>query len=117
MNFFLDENFPKESIKLLDSKKNEIFEIRGTAKEGLQDFEIFTLAKEKKAIFLTTDKDFFHTIHFTEKPHSGIIVINISQPKSREIIKKLEWALEFLKDKTIENKCLLIKDNSCRIFS
>ena len=51
MNFFLDENFPKKAISLLEKYKHNTFDIRGSSNEGLDDKEIFSLAKEEKAVF------------------------------------------------------------------
>lgn len=78
MKFFLDENFPLKAKEILEAKKHSIFDIRGTGKEGISDEKIFQISKKKKAVFLTTDKDFFHTIHFMHKPHYGVIVIALS---------------------------------------
>jgi predicted nuclease of predicted toxin-antitoxin system len=86
MKFFLDENFPKKAIELLEKRNFEIIDIRGTKKEGLDDNKIFDLAKKSKSVFLTTDKDFYHTIHFTSQPHFGIVVIAISQPNAIKIL-------------------------------
>lgn len=75
MIFFLDENFPKMAHTILGNAGHTVLDIRSTDKEGLPDNELFQLAKQGRAIFLTTDKDYYHTIHLTEKPHFGIIVI------------------------------------------
>ena len=89
MIYFLDENFPKKAISLLETHQHTAFDIRDSSKEGLEDKEIFSLAKMEKAVFLTTDKDFYHTIHLTEKPHYGIILITLRQPNSKSILDKL----------------------------
>lgn len=117
MNILIDENFPKKSGDFLQSKGFNVIDIRGTDKEGISDIEIFKIAKKEKAVLLTTDKDFYHTIHFTNKPHNGIIVIALSQPNSRKIIEKLEWFLRIYSKNTFKNKCFLITENKCRIFS
>ena len=70
MKFFLDENFPKSSEVILNEFGHKVFDIRGTSSEGLSDLEIFKLAQEKNAVFLTTDKDFFNTIPFQFEEHS-----------------------------------------------
>ena len=51
MKFFLDENFPKSSEKILDRLGHEIFDIRGTSKEGMSDLKIFKLDQDSEAIF------------------------------------------------------------------
>ncbi len=51
MTFFLDENFPKKAIELLESTGYSVIDIRGTDKEGLSDNDIFNMCKEKNAVF------------------------------------------------------------------
>ena len=75
MKFFLDENFPKSSEIVLKEFGHKVFDIRGTSREGMSDLEIFKLSQEKNAVFLTTDKDFFHTIPFQFEKHYGVIII------------------------------------------
>ncbi len=94
MNFFLDENFPKKATIYLEEEGYKVFDIRGTDKEGANDFEIFKIAQINQSIFLTTDKDFYHTINFHYNKHCGIIVIALSQPNSNQIIEKLKSGIE-----------------------
>lgn len=116
MNFFLDENIPKKAADYLLENNHVIFDIRGSSKEGIDDYAIFDLAKKAKAVFLTTDKDFYHTIHFTEKPHYGIIVIALRQPNTAAILEKLQWILLNIAKLSFENTCHLVTDNQCIIF-
>lgn len=111
MIFFLDENFPKPAGKYLESLGYQIFDIRNTKNEGLEDRAIFEMAQNHKAIFLTTDRDFFHTIPYLFKSHHGVIVITLSQPNRKRIIGKLMWAIENLDLSNISNKIILMKDN------
>lgn len=116
MNFFLDENFPKKANTVLTYHGHIVFDIRGTDKEGMTDNTLFDLAKEKEAVFLTTDKDFYHTIHLTSKPHHGIVVIALRQPNSDAIIEKLNWVIDKMSSFSFENRCLLMTDTKCIMF-
>lgn len=80
MRFFLDENIPRNVQLFLIKSGYEVYDVRGTYDEGLSDKEIFLIAQKKHAIFVTTDKDFFHTIPYLFQEHNGIIVISLSQP-------------------------------------
>ena len=113
MRFFLDENFPKAATKYLNKLEFTVSDIRGTELEGITDQEIFSLAKKGNAIFLTSDKDFYHTIHITEKPHSGIIVIALRQPNTNAILEKLKWVLENQNKFEFKNECILLTDTKC----
>jgi predicted nuclease of predicted toxin-antitoxin system len=57
---------------------HSVFDIRGTSDEGTEDVDIFQMVQEKESIFLTTDKDYFHTIPHLYESHYGVIVITLS---------------------------------------
>ena len=120
MNFFLDENFPKKVINVIEKAEDErcnFFDNRGTNFEGCNDKLIFDKAQKKKAVFLTTDKDFFHTIPFLYTSHYGIIVIALSQPNSKKIVDKFKIALNFIQNQSIKSKTLLMTDKSMYLYS
>jgi predicted nuclease of predicted toxin-antitoxin system len=116
MIFLLDENFPKRATAVLSEKGHHVFDVRDSGKIGASDEEILGMAKQKKAILLTTDKDFYHTLHLTEKPHYGIIVIALKQPNSKHIIEKLMLALENVGFIPLKDRCLLVTDSKSYIF-
>lgn len=112
MNFFLDENFPKKAEEFLHSLGHKTFSIQTKTLEGMDDMSIFQLAQKEKAIFLTTDKDFFHTIPFLINKHYGIIVIALSLPNRSRILEKLKWAVENLELNNFSNKVVLLRDKT-----
>jgi predicted nuclease of predicted toxin-antitoxin system len=110
MKFFLDENFPRKATEALRNLGHTVIDIRGTGAEGIDDQVIFEIAQKEKAVFLTTDRDFFHTIPFLYKHHFGIIVIALSSPNAVRILEKLTIALSFIDNHPIESNCLLLTD-------
>jgi predicted nuclease of predicted toxin-antitoxin system len=115
VKFFLDENFPRKATCILESHGFEVFDIRGTEIEGADDTTLFEKAQQHEAIFLTTDKDFYHTVPFFYESHYGAIVIALSQPDSISILNKLEVALELIKRTSLYSKCLLLTDRKTYI--
>ncbi len=73
MKFFFDENFPKAAAVVLDSLGHQYFDPRGTKFEGKPDEVLLTEARRLDAVFLTTDRDFFHTLRHEFPDHAGII--------------------------------------------
>ncbi len=110
MIFFLDENFPKAGGELLASRGYTVLDIRGSENEGADDDSVFKMAQEQSAIFLTTDKDFFHTIPYKYSSHHGVIVFNLRQPNRFNIVDKLKWVLENIDISDFRNKVLLLHD-------
>ena len=117
MKIFLDENIPTSVKEHLKEPRFHVFDVRSTADEGKPDKELFAMAKAQNALFITTDKDFFHTIHFEEKPHFGIVVIALSQPNSQKILDKVQWFLRTYPDEDFRNTCYLLTDRTCRIYA
>jgi len=111
MNFFLDENFPKTITPLLEEQGHKVFDIRSTEYEGIDDTSIFKMAQKESAIFLTTDKDFFHTIPHIFENYHGIIVITLRQPNRKRITEKLFFALNNFELSFFYSKVLLLRDN------
>jgi predicted nuclease of predicted toxin-antitoxin system len=48
MKFFLDENFPKAAVGMLKGMGHEVFDLRGTNREGSQDGDIFAEAQQHR---------------------------------------------------------------------
>lgn len=59
MRFLLDENFPKAVISLLEGMGHEVDDFRQIGTVGAPYGEIVRLARERSAVILTTDRDFF----------------------------------------------------------
>jgi len=116
MKFFLDENFPKAVAELLASRGHECVDIRGTENEGCDDSTVFRIAQEHGAVFLTTDRDFFHTIPHIERSHCGIVVVALHQPNRQSILTRLEWFLERFGNSELKDKVFELRDNTYVVF-
>ena len=110
MKFFLDENFPKIAGRFLQQAGHEIFDIRSTEFEGSDDRKIFEFAQTEKAIFLTTDRDFFHTIPYLFDEHFGVVVIALKQPNRKRIKEKIEWFVNNFNQIDMKNEIFLLRD-------
>lgn len=117
MRFLLDENFPRRAAALLEGLGHAVVDIRGTDLEGCDDIALFDRAQEKKAVLLTTDRDFFHTIPFLYDHHAGVVVIALSQPNAQKIVERLQWALGQPYLNSITDNCLLLTDRAARFTS
>ncbi len=110
MKFFVDENIPLSCVKFLTSSGYTVFDVRNSTDEGLEDRDLFILAQKENALFVTTDKDFFHTIPRSVGNHFGIIVIALRQPNHTAITEKLIWAINNFDLSNMRNKVILLRD-------
>ena len=112
MKFFLDENFPKSAATWLSQCGYQVFDVRGTAQEGLPDNELFAQAQEVDAILLTTDRDFFHTVPHLFDHHAGVLVVALRQPNRKNIMEKLEWAMKRFRPSEFTNRVIQLRDKT-----
>lgn len=115
MTFLLDENFPKSAERLLIELGHHVIDIRGTEQQGADDFQLFNLAQQHKAILLTTDRDFYHTVSLNYSDHFGVIVIALKQPNRNAILARLSWVISQGMIETLQNTVVMLRDNSYRI--
>lgn len=112
MKFFLDENFPKSAAGMHESLGRGVFDLRGTEREGSSDADIFGEAQQRRASFLTTDRDFFHTIPHLFPHHEGVIVIALRQPNRAAILEKLSWILNRLHSADFAGRTIQLRDQT-----
>ena len=55
MKIFVDENIPRMTVQALQDAGHDVKDIRGTASEGIEDEEIWTLVTQEKRLLLTAD--------------------------------------------------------------
>ena len=112
MTFFLDENFPKAAYSLLAARGHSVLDVRDTARRGSDDAKLFEWAQEEGAVFLTTDRDFFHTIPHLYDMHCGVIVVALRQPNRINILSRLEWFLDHFGADEIQNRVVQLRDRT-----
>jgi len=112
MNFLLDENFPKSAADFLKEAGHSAWRVLELAEQGTRDHAVFELAQQERAILLTTDRDFFHTIPWLFAEHHGVIVIALKQPNRAAILLKLEWILGKLPPQNFRDRVFQLRDTS-----
>ena len=78
------------------------------------DDKLFAHAQEQNAIFVTTDKDFFHTIPLSFARHHGAIVITLRKPNRTDLLRRLTDALILLVQRDLHDTVWLVTDTRIR---
>lgn len=115
MKFFLDENFPRPAIAQLQNAGHAAVHALEIFPPGTDDDRLFAHARQENAVFVTTDKDFFHTVPLAFEQHCGAIVITLRRPNRNELQRRLADALAALGGRTLDNSVWLVTDT--RIYS
>ena len=116
MNFLFDENFPKSTRVVLESAGHQVFDFRRIGVIGSPDESIVTMALEKSAAILTTDRDFFRTLGRRYPEHHGIVVIALRQPTRLSIVERLEWFLEHIDIEKLEGRTFQLRDRTWMVY-
>ena len=112
MRFLLDENFPKAATGMLEGSGHEVFDLRGTPDEGIEDHSVFAMAQSLGAVLLTTDRDFFHTIPHLFDTHAGVVVIAMRQPNRNAILSRMKWLLGHVAESEFKDRCFQLRDST-----
>ena len=113
MTFLLDENFPVSAAAFLRERGHEAFLSAETCGRGATDEEVFAEAQRRRAILLTSDRDFYHTIPLLHPEHCGIVVVALRQPTRAAILSRLEWFLANA-PQPVANRAYVLRDQTYR---
>lgn len=116
MKFVLDENFPRTAVEVLIGLGHEAVDIRNEGLGGSTDEILFEYCQSLKAVFVTTDRDFFHTIPHLQPEHYGVLVIALKQPNRESILSKLKWFLEGFSPRDIRGRVFQLRDNAWSVY-
>ncbi|MDX2153634.1 MAG: DUF5615 family PIN-like protein [Bryobacteraceae bacterium] len=92
MNVLVDENIPHMTVDHLRESGHDVKDIRGTADQGLEDSDLWTLAMTEGRLLISTDKGF--TEYRAVEGHNGILVVRLRQPNRRKIHNSVMLAME-----------------------
>ncbi len=96
MNFFLDENIPRAAVDELIGRGHRCSRALDHFPPGTPDEELFAKAQVLGAVFVTTDRDFFHTIPLLYAQHCGVIALTLRQPNRAALLSRLADAVNRL---------------------
>src|SRR5208282_3802737 len=103
MKFFLDENFPRSALTQLQSAGHTAAHTLEIFPPGTPDDQLFAHAQKEFAVFITTDKDFFHTVPLAFAQHHGAIVITLRRPNRNDLLRRLAEALAALGERKLDD--------------
>jgi len=112
MRFFLDENFPFAAKNYLEKQGHEVLCALMRHPQGMIDSLLFEDAQNHRAIFVTTDKDFYHTIPFLyDKRTAAVVVIALKQPNRTKILARFNDLLSSIDLRSCQQSVFLVTDN------
>ena len=116
MNFLFDENFPKAAQPVLEQLGHEVLDFRILGDEGAPDSEVMSMGIKKRAVILSTDRDFFHTLGRQYPGHFGIVVIALKRPTRDKLISRLQWFLDHFGDSDVSGLSFQLRDSAWMVY-
>lgn len=116
MTFLLDENFPRAARAFLEGSGHAVHDIRLLGMRGADDSRVIAAAQELKAVILTTDRDFFHTLPHMFPNHYGVVVVALRQPSRVNILERLAWFLTNVSARHLQRRAFQLRDKTWVAF-
>jgi predicted nuclease of predicted toxin-antitoxin system len=113
MTIVADLGISKTMISFLQSKGMEVIRIVDID-PTMPDVEILEFANQHDALLITVDKDFGDLIYYSNKPHSGILLLRIEDASPNDFLKIIEHIFENHWNKIGRNFCVF-KSGKLRI--
>jgi len=111
MKLLADENIPDELIELLLNKGYEII----TAPRASKDHEIALIARKKRCVILTQDRDFANIILYPPKSLHGVIRLRFHPPVISDIFPALEDLFNKFSPEDLDGRLVALQRNGFRI--
>ncbi|MFX1294590.1 MAG: DUF5615 family PIN-like protein [Promethearchaeota archaeon] len=114
LKFLLDENISHRLFSLLKKKKYNVESVQSLNLCGITNGDLLLKALQTQRILVTFDKDF---LKFSNKPHSGMLIINIHPARDSFVIPVFESFLENSEILALDwtNKIVILKVDSYEI--
>jgi len=74
------------------------------------------LALEKRAVILSTDRDFFHTLGRQFPEHDEIVVIALKKPTRDALLNRLRWFLEEFGISDVSGRSFQLRDRAWMVY-
>lgn len=110
MIFLADENIDSEIVQRLRSDGHQVLSI-AEMQPSIPDAAVLSLANTRKAVLLTSDKDFGELVFRQKRLHSGIILIRLAGLQSHEKANQISSVIHRHKDKLASSFTVITADS------
>ena len=107
MKVLVDENIPNCTVAELRTMGHDVLDIRGTARQGMFDDELWPLAQAEQRTLVTTDKGF--SAH-RDEPHCGLLVVRLRQPNEQRIHARIMAAFRQFPERDWPGLLVVMRD-------
>ena len=106
--FLLDENVSNNLRKLLISKGYDAITIQELNKRGAKNSELIEIARQKRRILVTYDKDFMESTHESD---NFLILIDIHPLIDENVLPNFEKYLNTFSFEELKSEIIILKED------
>jgi predicted nuclease of predicted toxin-antitoxin system len=88
---------------------HDVLDVRGTAKQGMPDADLWALALAEARVLVTTDEGF---TEYRSVPHHGILIVRLRQPNRQKIHHCVMHAFERFPESEWPNRLVVVRDTT-----
>ncbi len=92
-----------------------MIDFRHAGVRGSDDDVVLAMATTERAIILTTDHDFFHTLGRTPG-HPGLVVVALKQPTREKILARLTWLIDRFGEDRLQGRAVQLRDRAWQAY-
>jgi len=118
MNAVIDEDLHRSLKLVLEALGFTVFDVCDHGLRGCPDSEIFSFAKQKKAVLFTADLGFANILQFPPGTHPGIVVLRFPNELSTQLInQRVFQLLSQLNEENYRQNTVIVTPSQLRIRS
>ncbi|MCG9966620.1 DUF5615 family PIN-like protein [Pelotomaculum terephthalicicum JT] len=114
MNIYVDENIPLVTVQALRRIGHNVFDNRGTSKEGMSDEKLWRVVQRRKCLFITTDRGF---AGYRYEQHYGILIVCLRQPNKQKIHERVMISINQFAVDEWPGQLVMMRDNVKSVWS
>lgn len=115
MTFLLDHCVWKETENVLRQAGFNCISLKELGRAEVANGEVITIAKSKKAILITRDRDFANVTLYPLGSHEGIIFLRITPKSMSDVHRVLLEALKSIPAEQVRGNLLIITSATYRL--
>jgi predicted nuclease of predicted toxin-antitoxin system len=116
MNFKLDENFGKRTVRLFMESGHNVRTVHDEGLSGIDDDRLFEVCCSEERCLVSLDLDFADTLRFDSARCAGIAVIRIPMNPGIELLEAMiKYFLNTLNTISIEGRLWIVEPGRIRV--
>ena len=114
--FFVDEDMPRSTAKVLRQAGHEALDVRDVGLRGKSDAEVFAFAQSHGAVLVTADKGFANVLRFAPGTHAGVMVVRVpNELPTREVNREILRTLDDLAGDSLVGLLIVVEVSRTRV--